>query len=300
MMKNKKFFKKLILLIEAGLAYFTYYLFKLLPVDVSTAIGSFIGFHILGNIPLQRKREVIQNIMKVFPNYSLEQASVLYKKSCSNFCSTIAQMPHILTLYKLQRVKVDDKYNVLPTIYNSNSLFFSAHTGNWEFIGYPFIAKPIKAKQYVIYKAPGNPYLVDLFATMRQYGFTHNMITLNKQIIIQLYTSFKKTPTNLIMLVDQRIKEGIKVPFLGEIAYTSPILPMLAIKQHIPLIPLRSIKKNNKEFIVEIGKPVMLNEVESKLPESEQIALLTTKMNDVISNWVKEYPEQWFWLHRRW
>lgn len=296
----KKFFKQISLVIEAGLAYFAYYLFKLLPVNVSTAIGAFIGFYIVGNVPLQRKKEVIKNIRKVFPNYSFKQASVLYKKSCSNFCITIAQMPHILTLYKLQRVKISDKYNILPTIKNSNSLFFSAHTGNWEFIGYPFIAKPIKAKQYVVYKAPGNPYLVELFARMRQYGFTHNMITMNKKMIIQLYNSFKRTPTNLIMLVDQRIKEGIKAPFLGQVAYTSPILPMLAIKQNIPLIPLRSIRKNNKEFIVEIGKPVTLNEVEANLDESKKIALLTTKMNDVISNWIKEYPEQWFWLHRRW
>lgn len=75
---------------------------------------------------------------------------------------------------------------------------------------------------------------------------------------------------------------------------------MLAIKQDIPLIPLRSIKNNNKGFTVEIGKPVTLSKAETTLAESEQITLLTTKMNDVISSWIKEYPEQWFWLHRRW
>ncbi|MFL1780693.1 lipid A biosynthesis lauroyl acyltransferase [Candidatus Hepatincolaceae symbiont of Richtersius coronifer] len=295
---NKKIFKNLseyILAVAAyGLYYFIYYL---VPLKVSSAIGGFLGRTFLYYFPFQRKYEVLKNIKFCFPKKSDKEIKEIYKDACDNFLRVIFELPKINIIYSTNAIKILDPYNYIEQSREKKMLFFTAHIGNWELIGFPFIFKPYTD---AVYKAPANHSLENLFLNVRTKnvkGSLHQMFTLNTKTLKLLNQRLKNYPLTIIMLVDQRIKEGLAVSFFDRIALTSPFLPLLALKYNIPLIPIRVIRDKDGGFTLTVEKEL----THVKTANNQQdISNLTQAMNDKIQEWVTQHPKQWFWLHRRW
>lgn len=299
--KTKKYLKISGEFTLAVLAYLLFYLVKyLVPINVASSCGHFIGKYILASIPLQRRKEVIKNIMLAFPNLNAKEASVLYKNSCANFVQVVFEIPKVEAIAKHKtKYIVKDEYGALEKMANDKCLLFTAHIGNWELAGFSLLNKPNLDTQSinVIYKAPNNSYLKKLFSKLRAATNTTTM-TLNRKSLLLLNQKAKTKPFTIYMLVDQRIKEGLKsVTFFNRKAPTTPLLPMFALKYNIPLVPLRVIRKENKTYEIVYEKPI---EYQATGNYEQDLKTLTQLMNNHVEGWVKEYPEQWFWLHRRW
>lgn len=288
-------------LILAVLAYFLFYTVRyILPIKIASATGRFIGKHIFANIPIKRKHEVIRNISLAFPNLSQKEVLDIYKNSCSNFGQVIFEIPKVEEISKDDNnYKVKDDYGALKTMSEGQCLLFTAHIGNWELAGFSLLKqKNLDTKSInVIYKAPNNPYLRKLFAKLRVVTNT-NIITLNKKTLLELNKKAKTVPFTVYMLVDQRIKEGLNtVTMFNRPAPTSPLLPMFALKYNIPLVPLKVIRNKDGYYEIEYEKPL---EYEKTGNYKKDLKNLTQAMNNHVEQWIKAYPDQWFWLHRRW
>jgi KDO2-lipid IV(A) lauroyltransferase len=100
------------------------------------------------------------------------------------------------------------------------------------------------------------------------------------------------------ILADQDIDsvEGVFVNFFGKLAYT-PVAPAkIAMASGAPLIPCFMIRKNNKfEFIIE--EPIF---VEKKGDRDEIVKHYTQKLSQLLESYIRKYPDQWVWMHRRW
>ena len=298
----KSYIKQITNFLLSILAYILFYVIKLLlPMSVASLIGYVIGRFLLYPLPFQRKKEVLKNISLAFPQKSDKEIKQIYKKSCINFLQTIFELPKFNSILKNNKyISIKDDYNLLPYSLDNSLLLFSAHTGNWEFGGsYTYTKNP---NSYLIYKAPHNIFVEKLFLKMRSIESNHNhLITLNKKTILTLRDAIKNDKSSLGMLVDQRIKEGLDVKLFNRPAKTSQLLPLLAIKHNVPLASMRVIRVNFCKFIIEIDKAIEIDKkYYEKENQNEGIAILTQLMNDRIENWIKEYPSQWFWLHRRW
>ena len=99
------------------------------------------------------------------------------------------------------------------------------------------------------------------------------------------------------MLVDQKFHRGIQGTFFGRPAKTNPLLPKLARQFDRPVHPARCIRLPNGRFRLELGEAI-------DLPRNSagdiDIAASTQMLNDIVEGWVREYPDQWMWFHRRW
>ncbi len=99
------------------------------------------------------------------------------------------------------------------------------------------------------------------------------------------------------MLVDQKLNDGIAVPFFGRDAMTAPALAQLALRFRCPVVPARVERLGGARFRLTIYPPM-------GLPDSgdhdADVSETMRRVNAHFEDWIRARPEQWLWLHRRW
>jgi KDO2-lipid IV(A) lauroyltransferase len=99
------------------------------------------------------------------------------------------------------------------------------------------------------------------------------------------------------MLVDQHFSRGVDVTFFGRTAKANPLLARLARQVECPIHGVRIIRLPNHRFRIDLSDEVNpVRDAEGKI----DVQGTTQAINTVIEGWVREHPEQWLWLHRRW
>jgi KDO2-lipid IV(A) lauroyltransferase len=99
------------------------------------------------------------------------------------------------------------------------------------------------------------------------------------------------------MLVDQYLTNGVDVTFFGRKTKANPTLARLVRQVECPIHGVRIIRLPNHRFRAELSE-----EVKPARDAAGQIDIQGTMqaVTDVVEGWVREYPDQWLWLHRRW
>jgi KDO2-lipid IV(A) lauroyltransferase len=100
------------------------------------------------------------------------------------------------------------------------------------------------------------------------------------------------------MLVDQHESRGVDVDFFGRRCKTTPLLAQLARHFDCPIHGIRVVRLPDRyRFRVEITDPIKpVRDAAGLIDIQGTTQVITT----VIEGWVREHPEQWLWLHRRW
>ena len=100
------------------------------------------------------------------------------------------------------------------------------------------------------------------------------------------------------MLADQHYTRGIEVTFFGRPCLANPLIAMLARQTELPIFGMRVVRKEDgNSFWGEIVGPI---EAARETNGRVDIKGTTQAITNVIEGWVRQYPEQWLWLHRRW
>ncbi|OGP92364.1 MAG: hypothetical protein A2156_14900 [Deltaproteobacteria bacterium RBG_16_48_10] len=174
-------------------------------------------------------------------------------------------------------------------------LLLLSHLGNWELMGLltkllgipiSVIARPIKKNRWVdrmvseIREAAG---VEVIFAEKA-----------SRKVIRAL------SQNGLIgILIDQRAKrsEGVWIDFFGKKAPTTPALAVLAMRTGAPVIPVFMVRDGFKRHRVLIQKPL---EIDHSGDIQKDIETNTQRINCTLESMIRLYPDQWFWVHRRW
>ena len=85
------------------------------------------------------------------------------------------------------------------------------------------------------------------------------------------------------------------LPFRSANSTGAPV--ELALRNGSPIVPVRCIRLPDSHFRIEISPPIQ-NVVTGDRKKDVMAALI--EINKTIESWIREHPEQWFWLHRRW
>ncbi|RGP37792.1 lysophospholipid acyltransferase family protein [Pseudotabrizicola alkalilacus] len=93
------------------------------------------------------------------------------------------------------------------------------------------------------------------------------------------------------ILPDQRMQKGVKLTFFGKEALTALSAADMALKYDAMLIPTYAIRQpDGLSFQIVVDPPIP--------PSTPEI--MTQALNDNLERLIRQYPEQWFWIHRRW
>ncbi len=173
------------------------------------------------------------------------------------------------------------------------ALFFTAHTGNWELCAIAGAAFDVPGG--VLYRAPNNKRAAELIEEMRS-GTMPGLIRAGRDAGRQMARMLAEGQ-HLGMLVDQYWTGGPEVMFFGRPCATNPTLTRLARQFDCPVHGMRVIRLPGARFRVEITEEIALpRDAEGKIDVVGGMQAVTS----VIEGWVREHPEQWLWLHRRW
>lgn len=174
-------------------------------------------------------------------------------------------------------------------------ILFSAHYGGWEVGAKYFTINDFRCK--ILYRPLNNKYVDQLLSIDQRKDI--KMISKGSSGSKEIIKCLKNNEF-IIIMADQRVGDGIKVPFFGRNALTSPSLAKLSLKYKVPLVPIRIIRKDNTtKFNLEICNSLEIPK-DKELTMDKKIYKITREINKTIEKWVKQYPEQWFWVHNRW
>ncbi len=173
------------------------------------------------------------------------------------------------------------------------AIFVSAHLANWELPAVAAFAHGLDTA--VVYKAPSNRGFAELVRETRT-GAMAELISSDRHSVFTM-TKVLQEGRHLGLVVDQHFTGGVPVTMFGRKTLASPLPARLARNVDCPVHAVRAVRLPGNRFRMELTEELRLpRDAEGKI----DIARATQKISDVFEGWVREYPAQWLWLHRRW
>jgi KDO2-lipid IV(A) lauroyltransferase len=171
-------------------------------------------------------------------------------------------------------------------------IIFSGHIANWEIAALAAAQYGVPVTQ--IYRAANNPLVDRLIARFR--GDRGEYIAKGAAAARRAFAVLHRGE-HLTMLADQKLNEGIPVPFFGRPAMTATALALLALRFDCAVLPARVERLRRARFRLTVCPPLPLPRTDSR---DADIAALTAAVTATLEQWIRDHPEEWLWVHRRW
>ena len=173
------------------------------------------------------------------------------------------------------------------------AVVFAGHLANWEVL--PVIARKFELPTILPYHAPSNLHVAKELLRERE-ALMGRLIPSDRKTPMAIGEAMEKGD-HLGMLIDQRLWKGIDVPFFGRPALTNPLAAKFARQFDCPVHGARAIRRPDGGLTLELTPAIaMPRDAEGRI----DVAGATATMTAVLEGWIREHPEQYFWLHDRW
>ena len=280
--------------LEGAVLWAAYGLLRLLPIGVASALGGALFRTIGPLLPVTRRAD--GNIAFALPDLGRAQRRKIVTAMWDNLGRVFAEYPHLRRiLADPRRVTVEGEEQLALLADNGQAVIgITAHIGNWEVAARltSYTDQPVHA----IYRAPNNRFADRLLRRIRQDSQGFTLIRKGRQAV-PAALRVAKAGGVMAILVDQKLREGLTVPFFGQPAKTTPFAAIVARQRGGVVVPLRVVRRAGATFCLKIEPPL---QIPHTADAESDIAAATEQQNAVVERWVREQPGQWLWLHRRW
>lgn len=269
-------------------------LVRAVPPERASNLGAWLACAIG---PLTRADRIAErNIALAYPDWTPEARSALKRAQWGNFGRYLFEFPISDRLTPASgRVEVVGG-EILRDLAASGrpAVLISGHFSNFEIMAAVIVDCGVVCD--VTYRAANNP-LVDqrIIEGRRAYGvtlFAPKGWDGAKDLMIAL-----KAGRSIALLNDQKYDGGVEGRFFGHVVRTNPAAVRLALKFGAPIIPMSIARTGQAHFRCTVHSPLAIAETGDKTAD---IAAGVQTINDFIEARVREAPEAWWWMHRRW
>ncbi len=268
---------------------------RLLSVDNSASLCSFIAKKI--GPYLRVTKTARKNLKRVYGNET--DIEKVINDLWDNYGRYIGEFPFINVLNSSEldkRVKVIglEKVEAFKKA-NQPFILFLGHQANWDFV----IRKinDIYPKFGIAYRKANNPYVDREILKERENDQHITMIAKGPSGAKSIIKAIK-SGASLAMLVDQKMNNGIEVPFFGFPAMTAPALAKISLQYKYPIVPLQIVRIGKSSYFELILHDPLKPLIDKDIEKSCYNIML--EINKILEQWIREKPEQWFWFHNRW
>jgi KDO2-lipid IV(A) lauroyltransferase len=275
---------------------------RLVPVDLASALGGWFG-RLIGRLaPVSRVGRA--NLAAAFPEKSPAEIAAILAGVWDNLGRTVAEYPHLLQIWDYEpfaeaqparpRIEiVGAEQFVAMALDGRPGLIFTGHLGNWELLAVGAQAHGLDVA--VIYRPPNNPVAVELVQQLR--GAAMGRMLPNTMEGAVAAVELLRAGGHLGLLIDQHFSRGVSVPFFGRPVQVPVTLARLARRFDCPVRGARVERLGGARFRITITPPLALPRSADEVADIREASALVTR---ILEGWVRERPEQWLWLHRRW
>jgi Kdo2-lipid IVA lauroyltransferase/acyltransferase len=280
---------------EAAVFFAFMALFRVIGLETASRLGGWIGRNLFSLLPPDRVARA--NLAAAFPEKTPQERNQIRRSMWDNLGRVVGEYPH-LGQFSPKGEDPRISYSFPPgmtveSLIHQPLIFLSAHLGNWEMM--PIIGEQLGFDGAAVVRPPNNPYVADWVARQRRINGPATMIAKHnaaRPMLAQL-----RGGKMLCMLVDQKLREGIAVPFFGRDAMTTPAPAALALKTGARIVFASNRRLPGARFHVTVLPP--LDFVPSG-DEAQDTQALTAAITTRIEEMVRDNPGQWLWIHQRW
>ncbi len=291
-----KFLKKIRHGFEAAIVWTAFFFFHyVLPFKISVNFGGWIARKVGPWSPLSKRAR--PSLKKCFPELTPQEIEKLVVEMWDNYGRLAAEYANAdafwdgKNLYHIEIVGLENLKHFQDD--GKPGIIFTAHTGNWQMI--TLAAQSVGFDLTQMYRPANNPW-VDYLMLKCQKLAVKNVITKGKGGPKDLLSLLKRGD-HALLLIDQKMGQGISVPFLGRDAMTAKGVARMYLNQNCPLLPARSERICDSTFRVTFYPPVQFT---PSGDHNQDMYDLLLHINTMVGEWVLERPGQWLWIHRRW
>jgi KDO2-lipid IV(A) lauroyltransferase len=254
--------------------------------------------------PLLREQRIARaNLTAAFPEKSPAEIEAIIAGVWDNLGRLGAEFAHIDRIwdydeaYPLKsRIEIPPRTHELfhqLRLDDKPALIFASHLGNWEMPALAAVAHGLDAA--ILFRRPNIASADRIIQEMRSDKMG-TLIPAGRDAPIRLAEALQKGQ-HVAMLVDQYLTGGVEVTFFGRKTRANPMLARLLRQVECPVHGVRIIRLPGYRFRAELSE-----EVQPVRDAKGQIDVqgTTQAITNVIEGWIREYPDQWLWLHRRW
>ncbi len=291
-MADRRLFRRIVVYpLQAAGASLLYGLFALMPTDTASSVGGWLGRQIGGRLGITRR--AARNLERALPELDRAVRDAAIEEMWDNLGRTAGELPHIARIVS-ERLEIAGEEHVLPARQADNPcIVISGHFANWE------ILPPVSARLGVpcvpVYRAANNPLVDRLLRWAR--GLDESDVAPKGREGARRAVAALKQGRSLGMLLDQKMNDGIAVPFFGRDAMTATAAAQLSRKYGTPMVPAKIERLSGCRFRITFLPPIRL---EPSDDPSCDIKAVLCSVNTMFEDWIRQRPGQWLWLHSRW
>jgi Kdo2-lipid IVA lauroyltransferase/acyltransferase len=266
---------------------------RLLGVERASGLGGWL-LRTLGP-KTGTQKTVMRNLRIAFPDMSDAEREALALEQWDRTGRTFAELAvmdrltpeggrvEVVGMERLHALRDSGKAAVL----------ISGHLANFEVMAAVIMASGLPCQ--VTYRAANNPYVDALIRQSRErYGI--RLFAPKGDGTRELMAGMKRGDS-IALLVDQKYNQGPEVEFFGQPVNASPGAARLAMKFGAVIQPLSVVRLPGVRFRVTAHEPITVPQTEDKAAD---VLAGVQAVNRFVEDRVREVPEDWFWVHRRW
>ena len=243
------------------------------------------------------------NLTAAFPEKSPDEIEQILMGVWDNLGRVGAEFAHMDHVWDYDRAHPENSRIDLPKASierfdhirddGKPALIFASHLANWELPALAAVAHGLDTA--ILYRRPNIASADRIIQEMRQVNLG-TLIPAGRDAPLRLAQALKDGK-HVAMLIDQYLTGGVEVTFFGRKTRANPMLARLLRQVECPIHGVRVIRLPNFRFRTELTEEIPpVRDAEGKI----DIQGTTQAITNVVEGWVREYPEQWLWLHRRW
>jgi KDO2-lipid IV(A) lauroyltransferase len=271
--------------------------FRMFSIDRASDIGASILRTIGPLTPPHRIARI--NMQRCFPEAKAPELDRMLGQMWDEFGRLFAEMPHLEKFadpeFFAERIEFVGRERFEAARDADQSLVIIAlHKSNWEILAATINHVGLNCQ--ITYREANNPHIDErIQSTRRDYG-TRLMAAKGAEGARQLMRAFQNGES-IALMNDQKMNDGIEVPFFGHPSMTAPGPSRLALRHKAPLQPFSVRRLDGVRFRVTAHEPI---KVSDKPDRAEAIEETVGRVSEWAEQTIREAPAQWFWVHRRW
>jgi Kdo2-lipid IVA lauroyltransferase/acyltransferase len=243
------------------------------------------------------------NLRAAFPKKTPAEIEAILRGVWDNLGRVAAEFAHLGSLWDYQadrpaasRIEFSTRDSEIFQQLRDDgkpAFVFAAHLANWEL---PALAAPLNGlDSTIVYRLPNLGPIAEAIVKMRA-GHMGTLIASGPDTPFKIARALE-AGSHVGMLVDQHYGKGVDVIFFGRRCKANPMLARLAQHYDCPIHGVRVIRLGGGRFRGEITEALTVpRHPDGRLNIERTMQAITS----VVEQWVREHPEQWLWLHRRW
>ena len=268
------------------------FIFKLIGYENASNLGEKIG-KLLGPY-FRNKNKIINNLKQSNIGSNDSEREQIIKKMWGNYGRILSEYPYLKKFKKnnLNKYITVEGSDHLKEIKKNKKkvVFISGHFNNFELMAMQIEKHGINLA--AIYRPLNNSFLNRTMEHIRTKYICRNQIKKGRSGTRKILENLKKG-NSIALMIDQRVTEGIKINFFGDLASTTTIPAQIIKKYNCDLVPIYIERNNRYYFKMYVSQPILINSKKS----NEEISI---HLNKILEKMILKNPDQWIWSHDRW